>query len=119
VRAEVRDNRIVGGVDLDTGRSLVPLKLEGAGYGANYYVSIDNLFGLIDALSWSPPDWRVQVARYHPLLAAWFDRCAAPLPQVRYDPEFGYPTNISYRGSPCGGVLSRGHVRIDQFRPLP
>lgn len=118
LRAEMRDNRIVGGVDLDTGRSLVPLSLESAPYGANYYVVIDNLFELIQAQSRTPANWRTLVARYNPLLAGWLAPCAAPLPTVRYDAEYGYPTSINYRGSPCtkqGDV----NVMVKHFQPLP
>ncbi len=118
VRAEIRDNRIVGGQDLQSGQSLVPLKLELAGYGANYFMVVENLFGLIKAQTRPSANWRTQVARYNPLLASWLDPCAAPLPQVQYDQEFGYPAHIHYTGNPC---RAQGDINITimQFQPLP
>lgn len=117
VLAEIQDNRIVGGVDLDTGESLVPLRLESAGYGANYFMVVDNLFGLIKAQTQPVTNWRTQVARYNPLLARFLDSCAAPLPRVHYNEAFGYPASIHFRGNPCH-AQGEGTVLITQFRPL-
>lgn len=118
VRAQIRDKRIVGGEDVQSGQSLVPLKLESAGYGANYFMVVENLFGLIEAQMRPAANWRTQVARYHPLLSVWLDPCAAPLPQIEYDDQFGYPEHIHYVGNPC---RAQGDVNITiiQFQPLP
>jgi hypothetical protein len=114
VRAEVRDNRVIGGTDLDTGR---PLDAE-AMVRASYFVSIDSMFRMINEQMRPASSWRYQLARYHPLLARWLDPCAALLPQVTYNTTLGYPTSIRYRGTPCfnGGNI---YLTIEQLRPLP
>lgn len=118
VRAEVWDNRIISGVDLETGNSLVPLKLEGARDGPDYFVNVENLFRLIDAQMQPPTTWQARIARYHPQLAAWLAPCTVPLPTVSYADTYGYPAQIDYRGSPCfanTGVT----VSVEHFAPLP
>ena len=113
-RVEMRDNRVVTEVDLDTGRPLERSRL----FAASFYASIDNLFRMMGEQIRPASTWRYQLARYHPLLADWLDPCAALMPQIHYDPELGYPTSISYRGSPCsdGGNV---FLKIEHFRPLP
>lgn len=118
VRAEIRDDRIVGGVDLDSGRPLVPLRLENAGYGANYFMVVEHLFNLIEAQTQAAGNWRTQAARYHPLLAHALDPCAVPMPRVRYDDTFGHPTHIHFFGSPCR-AQGEGKISIKRFQPLP
>jgi hypothetical protein len=113
-RVEMLDNRIVAGVDLETGRPLDRNRM----IAASAFASIDNLFGMIAAQIRPSTTWRRQLARYHPLLADRLDPCAALMPRISYDSELGYPTSISYRGSPCsdGGDL---FLKIAHFRPLP
>lgn len=116
VLVEVRDNRIVNGVDLDRRQ---PLDLDNL-YSAGYFASIDNLFRLIDGQIRPSSNWRYQLSRYHPLLAHQLDPCAAPLPRVRYDAEYGYPTTIDYYDSSCIETdFNLSNVRIKQFHPLP
>jgi hypothetical protein len=114
VRAEVLNEQIVGGIDLDTGQPLSHQRL----VASNYFTSISNLFRTIGAQMRPASTWRYQLARYHPLLAEWLEPCAALLPKISYDSELGYPTNIDYRGSPCqdGGNI---FLKIEHFRPLP
>ncbi|HEX9370810.1 MAG TPA: DUF6174 domain-containing protein, partial [Roseiflexaceae bacterium] len=114
VRAEVRDNRIIAGTDLDTGQPLAHRKLA----VASQFASIDNLFEMIEAQTRPSSTPRYQIARYHPLLARWLDSCAPPFPDVRYDAELGYPIAIDYRGSPCF-IGSRISWRMTWFRRLP
>jgi hypothetical protein len=114
VRVEVLDGHIVAGVDLNTGQPLSRQRLA----TASLFTSVDNLFRMIGAQMRPATTWRYQLARYHPMLAEWLDPCAAPMPQISYHPELGYPTQISYRGSPC---LDEGSValKIERLRPLP
>jgi hypothetical protein len=113
-QVEMLDNHIVAGRDLETGRPLERNKI----FAASAFASIDNLFGMIAAQIRPSTTWRYQLARYHPLLRDWLDPCTALMPRINYDPELGYPTNISYRGSPCsdGGDL---FLKIERFRRLP
>jgi hypothetical protein len=115
VRAEMLDNRLVAAFDLDTGRQPERPQLIAAGF----YGSIDSLLTMIDQQLEPESNWRYQLARYHPLLAEWIDRCTALLPQVEYDPEFGYPISIDYYGNPCFNGSRSVSVKIDRFRPLP
>jgi hypothetical protein len=118
LRVEVRDNQAVAGVNLDTGQALSHGEL----IAISNYVVIDTLFEIIAELTRPAADWHNQIARYHPLLAQWFSPCAAPLPQVRYDAEYGYPTDFYYRGYPCIATLrsrTRAKMQIERFRPLP
>lgn len=114
VRAEVRDDKVVGGTDLETGQPLSP----GGMANVSYFVSVNNLFRMINEQMRPASNWRYQLARYHPLLARQLDPCAALLPRVTYDPTLGYPTSIWYRGTPClnGGNI---YLTIEQLRPLP
>lgn len=114
VRVEVLDNRVVRGIDLSTGQPLDRVRLIRAGY----FVSVDQLFTMLGEQMRPSTRWRYQLARYHPLLAHWFDRCAALLPRVSYDAQLGYPTSIAYRGTPCtNGANIR--LKIARLRPLP
>jgi len=117
VLAEVRDNRIVAGVDLDTGQPLNPNKP----LAASAYVSIDNLFLIIRKQYRPATSWRSQLARYDRGLALKLDPCAAPLPNISYDAEFGYPTSINYQASPCMLPFNGANLflTIARFRPLP
>ena len=114
VRAEIRDNKVISGTDLETGLPLSPNAMA----NASYYVLVDNLFRMIQEQIRPASSWRYQLARYHPLLARQLDSCAAILPRVSYNATLGYPTSISYRGTPCfnGGNI---YLTIEQLRPLP
>jgi hypothetical protein len=114
VRAEVLDEQIVAGIDLDTGQPLSRQRL----VASSYFTSVSNLLRTIGAQIRPSSTWRNQLARYHPLLADWLDPCAALMPKISYDPELGYPTSIDYRGSPCqdGGNI---FLKIERLRPLP
>ena len=114
VLAQIDNNRIVGGIDLETGEPLVPI----AEPSMNYFISVDNQFRLIEGLSQPPTGWRDQIARYHPLLAHWLRSCAVPPPRVHYDKQFGYPQKITYEGSGCNAVSQDVVVNIVQFQPL-
>jgi hypothetical protein len=122
LRVEARDGQIVGGVDLDTGQ---PLDLNKLGFARALrdFLSIDSLFDLIDTQARRSPEWRQEIARYHPLLARWLNvPCPEPLPDVAYDAEFGYPVGLHYRSNPCIAMLSIRtdvKVKIERFRPLP
>jgi len=115
VRVEVLNQRIVAGVDLNTGRPLDRNRLITAGF----FTQIDNLFRMIGAQLRPASTWRFQLARYHPRLARWLDPCAALLPRVEYDAELGYPTTINYRGSPCIDAGENVVLKIERFRSLP
>jgi hypothetical protein len=115
-RVEIRDGRLVGGIDLDTGRSLEVNKRGSAAY----FGSIDRLFALIEWQTRPAERWQDQLARYHPQLARRLNPCAAPLPAVRYDAEYGYPTDIDYYDTECiARFFNRSSVTIRHFRPLP
>lgn len=114
MRVEVRDGKVIRGVDLETGRPLEPRRL----VNATPFVRIDHLFRMIEEQTRPSSNWRYQLARYHPLLAGRLDPCAAILPNIRYDQRFGYPTSISYRGSPCFNG-ENGFLTIKAVRPLP
>jgi hypothetical protein len=115
VRAEMLDNRLVAAVDLNTGQPPERPQLA----AARFFASVDSLFGMIDEQIRPERSWRYQLARYHPLLAEWIDRCTASLPSVQYDPDFGYPASIEYYGNPCFNGSRNVSVTIDRFQPLP
>jgi len=115
VRVEVQNNRVIQGIDLDTGQPLQRNRLAAAGF----FTSIDNLFRMIGDQLRPASSWRFQLARYHPQLARWLDPCAALLPQIQYDAELGYPVSIDYRGSPCFNGVQSVMLKIEHFRPLP
>jgi uncharacterized protein DUF6174 len=115
VRVEVRNNRVVSGVDLDSGRLLDRHRQ----VVASFFTEVDNLFRMIGEQIRPAPTWRSQLARYDPRLAEWLSPCAAPLPRVQYDAELGYPTTIDYRGSPCFYGAESVMLKIERFRPLP
>jgi hypothetical protein len=104
--------------DLDSGRALSTSIL-----GTDRaFLNIDILFDTLSRQMRPHPDWRSQIARYHPQLALWINRCVARLPDVRYDPNYGYPTVIRYHSDPCqDGMAFRTDTRvaIEQFRALP
>lgn len=118
LRAEVRDGRIVAVTDLTTGAALDPRQL-----GDDLdMLAVERLFDSIARASRPAASWRSQIARYHPLLARWLDRCVERLPEVRYDAEYGYPALISYHSDPCQdlyGFRSDMRVSVERFRPLP
>jgi hypothetical protein len=118
VRAEIRDRRIVGATDLATGAALDTADIA----DDRAIFDIDLLFDAIAEQSRPAANWRSQLARYHPLLARWLDRCVERLPDVRYDAEYGYPASISYHSNPCLDTLAfRNDMRvaIEQLRVLP
>ena len=113
---EMRDNQLVKGIDLDTGQPLGPGKL----LSAAYFGSIDNLFQIVSERVRPSWGWRVQLARLSPLFARWGDPCVAPLSEVSYDAQFGYPTTISYNDSWCAKTFfNYSNVQIKRFTPLP
>ncbi len=115
-RVEMRDDQFVRGVDLDTGQPLAPNKLLYAGY----FGSVDKLFAIIEKrvrLAWN---WRNLLARYVPAVARRLDSCVAPLGEVNYDSDYGYPSNIWYNDSWCTNTFfNYSNVKITQFTPLP
>ena len=118
VHLEVRDNRVVAGVDRDTGDPLSPLQVTVAAR----FVSVDALFEHIAVARRPPPTWRDQLARTLPALAPLLSPCLRPVPDVRYDPELGYPVHVHPRASPCiAPLLYQEDVRIDieRLQPLP
>lgn len=115
-RVEILDGQLVSGIDLDTGGPLGASKRSSAAY----FGSIDQLFALIEWQTRPAERWQAQLARYHPLLARRLNPCAAPLPGVRYDAEYGYPTDIDYYDTEClARFFNRSSVSIRRFRPLP
>jgi hypothetical protein len=115
-RVELRDGKFVRGVNLDNGRPLESSEL----IEASYFASIDNLFKILDQRLQPSWYWRVQLARHYPRLARRFDPCVAPLSDVSYDTEFGYPTDISYNDGWCANTFfTYSNVKIIRFKPLP
>jgi hypothetical protein len=113
---EMRDNQLVRAVDLDTNQPLDPSKL----LSASYFGSIDQLFGIIDARMQPQWAWRNVLEHYLPWLAHRIDRCVAPLSDVGYDPQFGFPTRIAYNDGWCTlTFFDYSNVKISQFHPLP
>jgi hypothetical protein len=118
LRGEVRDGRVVALTDLNSGHALSTSIL-----GTDRaFLNIDILFNTLGAQMRPAPDWRAELASYHPLLARWLQPCVARLPDVRYDPVYGYPTLIRFHSDPCVDALAfrtDTRVAIEQFRPLP
>ena len=115
---EVRDDRVVGGVDATTGVRLSALQLR----VAQDRLPIDKVFQSIEGelrtptLS-SPRDVPSLLARLVPSLRRQLDRCAARMPDVAYDPALGYPSGVTAYASPCfpGGGWT---VLVIQLTPL-
>lgn len=118
LRAEVHGGQIVAVTDVATGVQIDPRQLG----NARGMLEVDQLFDGIARASRPVASWRSQIARYHPLLARWLDRCVERLPDVRYDAEYGYPIQISYHSDPCQdpyAFRTDTRVLVEQFRPLP
>jgi hypothetical protein len=113
---EIRNNRLVSGKDLDTGQPIgAPQMLS-----ASYFASIDNLFNIVDQRVQPDWNWRNLLARYAPALASRIDPCVAPLSEVRYDPQLGYPAEIWYNDSWCAKTFfNYSHVKVISLKPLP
>jgi hypothetical protein len=115
-RVEMRDNKVVRAIDLDTGQPLDSGKLLSAGY----FASIDRLFEIIDARMQPTWAWRNLLARLSPSLARRIDGCVAPLSDVGYDPQFGFPSRIAYNDGWCTVTFfDYSNVTITGFQPLP
>jgi hypothetical protein len=113
---EIRDNKLVKGTDLDTSQPIAPPKT----LSAAYFGSIDNLFAIIKTRVRPEWNWRNLLARYYPDLARQIDACPAPLSEVRYDPQLGYPSDVWYNDSWCAKTFfNYSHVTIVRLRPLP
>jgi hypothetical protein len=118
VRAEMRDRQLVAAVDITTGQ---PLDLGRLGAERNV-LEVDRLFDTIARQSRPSPDWRTQLARYHPLLARWLNPCATRLPDVAYDTEYGYPISVRYHSSTCVDTLAfrmDTSIKVEEFHALP
>lgn len=118
LRAEVLRQHIVAVTNLDTGAQLDPRQLG----GDQAMLDVDRLFESIAEESRPVVGWRAQIARYHPLLARWIDRCVERLPDVEYNPQYGYPATISYHSDPCQDALAfrtDRRVAVEQLRVLP
>jgi hypothetical protein len=66
--------------------------------------------------------WQARLAGFHPQLGRWLSPCVTGLPEVVYDPEYGYPISVRYRGDTCADSLSfraDTRLKVEQFRPLP
>ena len=115
---EVRDDRVVGGIDVTTGARLSALQLR----VAQDRLPINKVFQSIEgelrtpALS-SPRDVPALLARLVPSLRRQLDRCAARMPEVAYDPALGYPSGVTAFASPCfpGGGWT---VLVIELTPL-
>jgi hypothetical protein len=115
-QVELRDGKVVSALDLDTGRPLEPSKRADAGY----FASIDNLFAVIDARLQSDWYWRVQLQMNYPQLAHRLYTCVAPLSDVTYDAEYGYPTDMTYNDGWCANTFfTYTNVKLSRFQPLP
>ena len=116
VRVEMRDNQLVKAIDLETGQPLDRSRL----LTARYFASVDNLFEIIDARMQPKWVWRNLLERVSPSLARRIDSCVAPLSDVGYDPQFGFPTRISYNDGWCAiTFFDYSRVTITGFQPLP
>jgi hypothetical protein len=113
---EMRDNQLIKAVDLETGQPLDQNRLLTAGY----FASVDNLFEIIDARMQPKWIWRNLLERASPALARQIDSCVAPLSDVGYDPQFGFPTKISYNDGWCAiTFFDYSNVTITGFQRLP
>lgn len=118
VRAEIQNGRIVSAMDMSTGAALSAADIA----EDRPILDVDLLFDAIAEQSRPAGSWRAQLARYHPLLARWLNRCVERLPDVRYDAEYGYPAAIGFHSNPCLDALAfRNDMRvaIEQLRVLP
>jgi hypothetical protein len=116
VLVEMRDNQLIKAVDLETGQPLDQNRL----LTARYFASVDNLFEIIDARMQPKWVWRNLLERAAPALARQIDACVAPLSDVRYDPQFGFPTKIAYNDGWCAiTFFDYSNVTISGFQRLP
>jgi hypothetical protein len=114
-QVEIRDNKLVKGIDLDTGQPIAPPKT----LSAAYFGSIDNLFAIVDLRIRPQWNWRNLLARYYPDLARKIDSCPAPLSDIYYDAQFGFPSDLWFNDSWCAKTFfNYSHVKIIKFTPL-
>ncbi|HEX5692228.1 MAG TPA: DUF6174 domain-containing protein [Roseiflexaceae bacterium] len=115
-QVEMHDGQLVRAVDLDTGQPLGPSKRSDAGY----FASVDNLFAVIDQRLQSDWYWRVQLQMNYPQLAHRLYKCVAPLSDVTYDAQYGYPTDMTYNDGWCANTFfTYTNVKLSRLRPLP
>ena len=113
---EMLDGKLVRALDLDTGQPLAANKRSDAGY----FASVDNLFGVLDQRFRSEWYWRVQLQLHYPQLAQRMFTCVAPLSDVTYDAEYGYPNDITYNDGWCANTFfTYTNVKLMGFRTLP
>ena len=116
VQVEMRDNQLVKALDLDTGQPLDQSKL----LAARYFGSVDRLFEIIDARMQPQWLWRNLLERVSPALARRIDSCVAPLSDVGYDPQFGFPNRLSFNDGWCTiTFFDYSNVSVMGFQPLP
>ncbi len=93
---EVRDGRLIDGIDLDGGDRLSAVELRAQAF----WMPIDRLFDQLEV--WSRRmTWMEQVAGVAPWLAQQLQWCVETPVQVRYDERLGYPAELRFGRNVC------------------
>ena len=137
VQIEMRSNKIIGTIDLQTGQkadffNMVPgsyLHETSTIWG---YLRIDDLFNQIHIASKPSRTMKSLVARINPgwyyaaAMHGWVDYgwmgCEMAYPDVEYNPIYGYPERVLLSGNACSSVIelhSPVVISIDSFQVLP
>ena len=137
LQIEVLRGKIMGTIDLDTGRTanfltMVPgsyLHETGTLWG---YLIIDSIFEKIQFANRPSRTWKSFVARINPELyyraamAGWVDYgwmgCELAYPQVVYNRDYGYPEWVQLSGSACNSIIELNtpiSIQIETFKILP
>jgi hypothetical protein len=125
---DIQDGQLVQARDPNTSQSLNPNLLA----YAKEFVLIDNLFVRIDESL--PPASSIggYVGRAYPNFVRFLSyhgiemprdwACVPPLPKVRYNAQWGYPTYVKSETNPCFATnvaRTKVEVTISNFQPLP
>jgi len=111
---EVRDERIVSGVDLSTGRQLAPGQLR----ALQGVFPVSRTFELVERLTRWRYTWRARLAWLVPWIESRVETCGVPPPVVQYEKRLGYPTRIIQPRGRCFSAIGFA-ASIDQLNPLP
>lgn len=94
---EVRDERLVSGVNLRTGKRLTADDLA----PQLTWLPVERLFDRIELERYISTTWRHQVADLAPWVAQQLSWCYVRPMHVAYDPQLGYPATLRFRHNVC------------------
>jgi hypothetical protein len=117
---EVRDRRVLNGMDVRSQRALTRAEILLAQQNIEIGALFEAIYGEVKpSLSNTTRAMLARtVAEASPELRDLIARCAARLPSVEYHPTLGYPIGVTAHGSPCYRA-SEWTVTVSELTILP